>query len=154
MDSPVLTAALAKALERQAKAGRDRLEPGTHRVNTEVTLSVRGTVKVGEDEEFIPTVAFPHKLTMALFMRYAGATGPNAMKALVRALSEALDINRLPEAQKEAKLAAIREVADLAVAEEAVRESLADLPKATRRGRVSVKVKVDAVEIASIEKVG
>lgn len=153
MDS-VVTAALAKALEKLAKSGRDSLEPGTHRVDAEVTVTVRGTVKVGEDEEYSPTVGIPLKVAMALFMRYSGATGPNAMKALIRAMSEAMEIGRLPELQKAAKLAAIREVADLAEAEETVRERLGELPKATRKGRVQAKVKLESVVVSETAKVG
>lgn len=145
MESPV-TAALANALGKLAKKGRSDLAAGEHELDATVTLHVTGTVKVGEDEDYIPTASIPLKATLALFMRYAGVTGPVAMKALVKAMNEAHAISLLSDKEKKTRLEAIREIADLDEAEVAVNKQLGALDEKTRVGKVNVKVVVEEVE--------
>lgn len=132
-------AALAKTLETMAKDARDELAPGEYAVATKVTLDVQGTVRVSDDELYTPTTSVPVKAALALFMRYSGCTGPAAMAALVRAMTEAVAMG-----EKGAKT--IPEVADLEAAEERVLAGLAKLPAKSRRGKVCVKAAVQVVE--------
>lgn len=151
MDALILTA-LGKALEKDAKKVRDGLKPGDHVVEGEVTLTYKGTVKVGEAENYIPTVDIPLKTAMALFVRYAGVTREAAVEALIRAMTEALEIEALKGKDKERAIEAIREVADLDAAEKAVRAGLDELPEKTRVGKVTVKVAVAAREEEEAER--
>lgn len=147
--SPIVLAALADLAGKKAKGNRDKLGVGEHDFEAEVTLKLSGSVNVLEDESYTPTVKIPHKLAMALFLRYAGVTGPAAMDALVRAMTEALrveaEIEGLKGKAKKAAMDAIREVADLDAAEAAVVKGLAELPKESRRGKVIVSASMEVV---------
>ncbi|HEY9818671.1 MAG TPA: hypothetical protein V6D20_23120, partial [Candidatus Obscuribacterales bacterium] len=81
--------ALNTATAKLAKDVRDDVGPGTYVVDEVVAFRVTGTVKVGEDESYVPTTSVPTKAALALFMRYSGCTGPRAMEALARAMTEA-----------------------------------------------------------------
>jgi len=137
--------ALARTLDKQAKAARDDLEPGEYEVRERVTLDVSGIVKVFEDHQYQPTTHIPLKVALALFVRYSGAVGQNAMNALVRAMREALEIESLPRQERKATVEAIRELADLEAAEATVRTGLAELPPQNRRGRITVAALVEPV---------
>lgn len=139
----LITAALAKELEKLAKEGRDELPVGTHEVSATVTLHVEGTVKVGADGTYTPTTSIPMKAAFALFMRYSGITGPAAMDALTRAMTEALTLGKDAEAT-------LAELADLEAAEAKVRAGLDALPAQTRKGAVAVKATVsETAEVAN-----
>ena len=150
MNKALVYAALAKVFTDKAAAARKDLEVGRHEVEAQVVVSLTGTVQVKEDLEYTPTTSIPHKATMALFMRYAGITGPNAMKALVRALSESMEIGQLGKKAQASRLAAIQELADLDAAEAMVRKGLGELPKATRNGAVTAKVEVGPVRVSPL----
>lgn len=134
---PLIVAALARTLKKQ----KSDLTPGKHTVDAVVTLTIHGTVTVGESTFYRPTASIPLKSALALFMRYSGVTGPAAMNALVRAMSEAVTT---PEAE-------LREIADLEAAEAQVRAGLERLPLAPRAGAVKVDVKVS--ELRNVRKV-
>jgi hypothetical protein len=142
---PEILAALANVLSKDAKGVRDCLPPGEYAIDSEITLAIKGKVDVLEDEEYTPTAKIPHKLAMALFIRYAGVTGPLAMDALVKAMTEAMAIEALEGKAKKAALKAIGEVADLDAAEDVVIKGLGELPKATRNGKVNVSADVRVV---------
>jgi hypothetical protein len=146
---PAVLAALANVLSKDIKKVRDELKPGEYSLDAEVTLAVKGTVEVLEDEEYTPTAKIPHKLAMALFVRYAGVTGPLAMDALVKAMTEAMAIEALEGKAKKAALKAIGEVADLDAAEKVVIKGLGELPKESRNGKVNVSAKVSVVAAGS-----
>lgn len=151
MDALTITA-ISKELAKQAKKVRDDLAVGEHVIEGDITLSYNGVVKVCEDESYTPTTAIPLKTALALFLRYSGVTGPAANTALIKAMTEALEIERLTGKAKKDAVEAIREVADLDAAEEAVRQGLAELPEATRKGKVNAKVKVEVKEKAALEE--
>ena len=151
MDALLMTA-LGKALEKDAKKVRGELEPGDHTVEGTVTLDYKGTVNILEDETYIPTITVPFKTALALFVRYAGITREAAMEGLVKAMTEALETEKLKGKEKKAAVEAIRELADLTEAEEKVRAGLAALPKETRNGKVTVKVAVAAREEEEAER--
>ena len=143
MNDNVLIRALADYFGKQAKKTRKDLPVGEHSLDEVITLHVRGGVKVGKNTEYRPTGEIPTKLAFALFIHYSGITGPAAMKALVKALKQAAELAALPEKELETKLAAIREVADLAQAEAEVTKGLAQLPLKTRNGTVKTIVEID-----------
>jgi hypothetical protein len=145
MDALVLTA-LGKALEKEAKEVRGELKPGDHVVEGEVTLCYTGTVNILEDETYTPTIAVPFKTALALFVRYAGITREAAMEGLVKAMKEAMETEKLTGKKKKEAVEAIRELADLAEAEERVREGLAELPKETRNGKVTVRMAITEIK--------
>jgi hypothetical protein len=151
MDALILTA-LGKALEKDAKKVRGELTPGDHTVEGTVTLDYTGTVNILEDETYTPTIAIPFKTVLALFVRYAGVTREAAMEGLVKAMTEALETEKLTGKKKKEAVEAIRELADLDEAEEKVRAGLDELPKGTRNGKVTVKVAVTAHEEEEAEK--
>jgi len=143
--TPAVLAALAAELAKSAKDGRIMLDVGEHSVHAEVTLAIDGSVTVSEDEIYTPTTSIPLKLALALTIRYAGITGPLAMNALVRAMTEALTIDALTGKAKKTAEAAISELADLDAAEARVLAGLAELPKKSRMGKVKVVAKVEVL---------
>ncbi len=138
----ILTAALSNALAKTAKSDRDSLPVGRHALDETVTLRVTGSVLVSEDTEYTPTASIPLKAALALFVRYSGVTGQAAMDALTRAMTEALETGT-NAAQN------MREMAILDAAEATVRAGLTDLPKAPRKGPVTVQVAVSQVGAGS-----
>lgn len=134
----VTQALISNVVTKAAKKDRKGLEPGKYEVDEEITLRVKGTVKVGVDGTKTPTHRIPMLETLALFMRYSGVTGGSALKALEKAMAEALSMDK--EARE-----AIAEVADLKAAEKAVRATLEALPKTPRKGSVTVSGSVTVV---------
>lgn len=141
------TRALKDALDKEAKRTRDEIPVGTHEIDETVSLHIKGTMSVLEDEDYGPTAEIPLKVSLALFMRYAGVTGDLAMSALTKAMKEAMEIQGLPAKERKTKLAAIREIADLETAEQKVQKSLDELPGKTRKGRVITRALVQEVSI-------
>jgi len=135
--------ALANLLMKEAKARRETLTPGEYSIDEQVTLDVKGLIRVFEDHSYQPTTSIPLKVTLALFLRYSGVTGQHAISALVRAMSEALVIDELPKEERRTTVEAIRELADLEEAERIVTSSLEQLPPQNRKGRVNVKATVN-----------
>lgn len=146
---PPVLAAIAAELAKGAKESRDGLAVGEHPVCAEITLSIDGTVNVGEDERYVPTTSIPLKLALALTLRYAGVTGPAAMNALVRAMTEAIEIDALTGKAKKSAEAAISELADLDKAEAMVLAGLAALPEKSRKGKVRVDAKVEILSASA-----
>ena len=124
--------ALAKTFADEAKKARKSLAPGEYAADATVTVEVSGTVSVSEDETYTPTTSVPVKAALALFMRYSGVTGPAAMDALTRAMTEAVAMGA-----KGAET--IPEVADIEAAEAKVIAGLKALPPKSRAGKVRVK---------------
>jgi len=147
---PAVLAALANVLPKDAKKSRDGLAAGEHEIDTEITLAIKGKVNVSADEEYTPTVKVPLKVTLALFTRYSGVTGPAAMKALTKAMTEALAIEKMTGPDKKNALKAIGEIADLEAAEAQLDAALFELPKANRVGKVNVKAAVEVVAAGSV----
>ena len=144
--------ALAATLTKAAKARRNELTTGTHEIAETVTLEVNGEVRVLEGETYTPTADIPIKVALALFCRYAGVTGPAAMDALTRAMTEALAIDGLKGKAKKNAYAAIGELANLDAAEKRVRAGLDALPTKSRNGKVSASVEVVVAEAQIIER--
>lgn len=126
--------AMAKALDTEIKK-RDDLVTGTYDVAETVTLNVQGTVSKFPDEEYTPTVKIAHKVAMALLVRHCGITGQAALNALERAIKESIEVDDKSETY-------IAAMADLTVAETKVQNMLNELPKATRAGKTTIKVKI------------
>jgi hypothetical protein len=123
----------------KTEAARDALTVGKHLINETLTLHLQGTITVGEDSEYTPTVSIPYKEAFALFVRYCGVTREAAIDAMVKAMKEALTT------KDEAK-ELIAEIADLEAAEELVQAGLEALPKQTKKGQVTAKVTIEEVK--------
>ena len=145
----VETLALAKAIKEKAlKDARKNLTVGTH--NVDVTAHISGTITVGADEEFIPTVCVPLKAAMALFIRYCGITRNAAETALVKAMTEALNnAQRGAETVDTVAGAISEEESIIAACEAQVTKMMGALPKQTRSGKVTTKLTVAPVEVAA-----
>lgn len=136
-------AALANALTKVAKARRDEIPVGTMKIDEEVTIRCVGEVVTLEDSNQTPTSHIPTLLSWALFIHHAGITGPAAVKALVAAMTEAIEISALKgKARKEAE-AKIEAIADLDKAMATVKAEMKKLPKKTRKGAVRPNVVVE-----------
>lgn len=135
---PATVAALAKLASDRAKKGRADLKAGAYSFSEDITLHVEGTVLVSEDETYVPTTSVPTKATLALFMRYAGVTGPAALEALKRAMTEAIELDSKAAG-------ALAEMADIEATEAAVVAGMEALPKKTRKGKVNVKATMNVV---------
>lgn len=117
---------------------RDSLPVGKHQVNGTLTLHVQGTITVGEDFEWVPTVSIPYKTAFALFVRYSGITREAAVDSMVKAMKEALTT------EAEAK-DLMENIADLEKAERIVQAGLEAMPKQPKKGAVTAKVTVTEV---------
>lgn len=123
---------LSKLLAKEAKGVRGKVRAGEHELDEEILLRVVGTLNVGEDHTYIPTVSMPHKAVLALFVRYCGVTREAALGHLEQAMKDAL----LKDENAEEMLQA---VADLDEAEARVQATLEELPQMVRKGAVTVK---------------
>jgi hypothetical protein len=123
---------LAKLLEKEAKKARPDVTAGEYELDEEILIRLDGTLNVGEDHPYIPTVSIPHKEVLALFVRFCGITREAALEHLQAAMKAALT-----EGDDAAELLA--GMADLAEAEARVQKTLTALPQVVRRGAVSTK---------------
>ena len=140
MDKLILLG-LAKAIEKLAKTeeAREAVKPGAYNLDQEVVIHLSGSLKVGEDSEYTPTTSIPYKTALALFLRYSGITGPAAMTALVKAMTDAIQLGA--EGEESAEIVAA--IADIEAAEKAVQAGLDKLPKKTKAGAVTNKLTVE-----------
>jgi hypothetical protein len=127
MDNAVL-AAIAPNLTKLAKAARGDLAPGTYELDEVVEVRVKGTLKVGEDYEQCNTGKVPMYETLARALHTAGVTGPAALKAIEKAMREALESGGPVEGLADTD--AIKAI------EAQVRERFATLPKKAMAGKV------------------
>jgi hypothetical protein len=123
----------------KTEAARDALTVGKHQIDETLTLHVQGTITVGEDFEWVPTVSIPYKTAFALFVRYSGVTREAAMDAVTKAMKEALTT------EAEAK-ELMEDMAVLDKAEKIVQAGLEALPKQPKKGAVTAKVTVTEVK--------
>jgi len=141
----MLAAAMAVPAAK-CKTARQKIEVGTHAVDCNVHIT--GTLTVCEDEEYTPTASIPLKAALALFVRYSGATRDAAIKAMERAMIEALR-----SAESESGLPSddivMSEISDdIRVVDECMArvEALARaLPKKSRDGKVLSKLEMSIV---------
>ena len=125
------TIAIAKAVKKAATdRARNGLEPGQGQ-RVDVTVRVAGLINVAEDYDRTPTVNIPMLDALALAIHDAGITGKNALAALQRAMTRAI------EQDDDAKRIIAEQRASLETAEIAVRATLNELPKVTCRGAVT-----------------
>ena len=145
MDKLILLG-LSKAIEKLAKteAAREGCAPGAYQIDQEVVVHLSGSIKIGDDSEYTPTTSIPYKTAMALFLRYSGITGPAAMTALVKAMTDAIQLG----AEGEESVEMVAGIADLAEAEATVQAGLNKLPKKTKLGAVTQKLTAE-IKVAS-----
>jgi len=121
------------------------LPVGQVTVDEVVTLKVKADIRRGEDVEYTPTVSIPLKATMALLLARMGFQREMASALLVDAMSEALNGVRLGED------AICDRLADVDAAMARVTELTKALPKAVRKGAVTVKGTVEVVPVLEAE---
>lgn len=154
--SAVEVIALAKAIKGAAEtAARKELvvpegqDHKTYEVNA--VVNVKGSITVGQDEEFTPTACVPLKESLALFIRYCGITREAAKDALVKAMTDALN-------KQYRGAATVAEVGDaisdesevIADCEKQVVAMMEKLPKQKRNGKVTTKLEVTPVNRQSV----
>jgi len=107
------------------------LNPGTHHIDEEFVVRVRGTVEKHDDQMVAPTVSIPLVTTLALFWEKAGLNRDVALDLLREALTEAMD-NGMDENYQ-----ITQRIDDVQKAIKAVKQDLiAQLPKMPRTGKV------------------
>ncbi len=120
-----------------AKVWKDEetdLTTGTHYIDEEFVIRVRGFVEKQEDQLVTPTVSIPLISVLALFWEKAGIAQDQAMMLLREAITEAMD-----EGVGEDNHIKNR-IDDVSAAIAAVRtDLLAKLPKMPRAGRTITK---------------
>ena len=127
---------------------RGKVEPGEF--DFDFTVHVKGTAKVGNDSTKKPTVSIPIKEVLKLFVAYSGVTGKHALKAMERAVTDAL-IKREDNTAK----GAIDEAdsilkAGFAKAESIINETIENLPRTPVKGQVRMSFE----EIEKVETDG
>jgi len=116
------------------------LPVGQVTVDEVVTLHVKADIRRGEDGEYTPTISIPLKATLALLLARMGFQREMASALLIEAMTEALAGDRLGEETISER------IADVESAMARVQEITAALPKAVRKGAVTVKGSVEVVE--------
>jgi len=140
------TIALAKAIkDAAAKVARKGLSVGTHEVDFSAKIS--GTLTVGENEEYIPTVHIPLIATMAFFIRRCGITRAFALESLREAMTEALETEKKGAETIAPEIA--KDIEDIKEMLTQVTEMLGQLPKQERQGKVTTKLTVTPLELAT-----
>lgn len=134
----IQTLAVAKVIKDTAlKTARHEVDPGIYPVDTLVHIT--GTIRIGEDEEYIPTTSIPVIDALALMLHDAGITGPNAINTLMRAMTRALN-------QDEDAKAIIKGLrSDMEEAEAKVTAALDTLPVQIRHGKVTTKLTITEI---------
>jgi len=124
-------AAAANFLGKEAK-GLD-IPAGVYNLDgLEVRMKLRGKVKKGEDEEYVPTTSVPFKAVLALVFQRMGIQQPLMRQMFVDAMTQALlDGEKAEEYVKPF-------TKNYETWEQEVTSTLAALPKATRNGKLTV----------------
>lgn len=131
--------ALSKAVKAaQSKAARAEFGAGEHIVPT-FQVEVGGSLKVSADEEYVPTTSISLIGATSMALRRMGIQRGPFLKAMKEACQEALQSD-------EATRAALMADANVAEFEAAFREEFtAQLPKASRRGKVKAVLETKAL---------
>ena len=110
------------------------LESGTHFIDEEIVVRVRGSVEKRDDQLVAPTVSIPLIATLALFWEKSGITRDHALKMLREAMTEAM----ADGVSDDSKIG--DRITDVTAAIAAVRKDLIDeLPKMKRSGSLVLK---------------
>jgi hypothetical protein len=133
----ILAKAISKGTEKIAEALK--LTPGKHEIDETITLHVAGIITKSPDEDYIPTIAIPHKTVLALFVEKMGAVSSNVQEMLRVAMTEALSLGEDAEEKVSEKIKNL----DNAAAQ--VTALLGTLPKKTRSGKTVCKITVEEV---------
>lgn len=137
--NPITTLAVSKVIkEKEEKNACGELLPGEHTVDAVVRIT--GTIKVGEDESYTPTVDVPLKSTIAFLFKRMGFQRDAAAAMLRDAMTDALNAG-----EKGAETIAALD-ADVEAAKEMVTAMLGDLPKKVRKGKVTTKLSVKTID--------
>ena len=140
---PIETIALSKAANGLAKTARGEVETGLHAVD--FTVRIFGSVNVGEDYEQAPTASIPMKKALAALAYVAGCTGKAGIAKIERAMRIALENN--DDASR--ILAEIMPDVDR-IEKSVIAPMLAQLPKTSCKGKVTVKLATSEAISASV----
>ncbi len=124
------------------KGARKELPSGSAHTG-QATITFDYDLRVGEDEQYTPTIKIGQLAVMALALRKAGFMGPQIIKYVTEAAQEiAANDDSLDDALNE-------DVMKMEEAIDQVRKALAaSLPKRTRNGKVLGKAEVTGVMVS------
>ena len=137
------TIALSKLTAGKA---RGEMEVGKHEVD--FLARITGSVTVGQDEDYTPTAEIPIIPTLALFIRYCGITREAAEKALIRAMTDAIDNGETGKNKRDCILATISQ--EQRIIDEMmtrVTAAAAKLPKRKKNGKVTSKLTAEQFDV-------
>lgn len=124
------------------KGARAELAPGSEHTG-QATITFDYDLRVGDEEEYTPTIKIGQLPVMALALRKAGFMGPEILKYVTEAAREIAT----SEGSLNGELAS--DVADLEEAIDQVRNALSEaLPKRTRNGKILGKAHVTGVMVS------
>ena len=119
------------------KAASAALPAGEHEID--LTVRLTGKLVKGDDYTRLDTVSVPLIAALALAVRYAGATGDAAQKAICRAVREAAEMDKDSRAILEAKDGVADAVKDLK------KTMAAELPLKAMNGMVKAHLNAEVV---------
>ena len=129
-----MTDTIKALLAKVWKEEEANLMPGTHFIDDEIIVRVRGFVEKQEDQLVTPTVSIPLISVLALFWEKAGMAQDQALTLLREAMIEAMDAGTSEDDHIKSR------IDDVTAAIAAVRtDLLAKLPKMPRAGRTITK---------------
>lgn len=132
--NPATLAAIAKLAGDAARLTRNDLAPGTHEVDSVVTLVLDGSISVAADTEKAPTCSIPMLPAMALLVKRMGIQRDAALKLLRQVMQEALELGT------DAATELLEETGVLEAEIEIKEQVIQQLPKTPVKGGVKVKV--------------
>lgn len=69
----------------------DELPAGDYPIDGEIVLRLGGVAKKMKPEEYVPTVAIPHKLVLEILLGKMGAVGPAVEAQVFKAIEDAME---------------------------------------------------------------
>ena len=142
--SNVAIAVASNFLSKEAK--ELEIPVGVHELDgLEVRMILRGKAKKSQDEDYVPTISVPFKAVLALVFQRMGIQQPLMRQMFVDAMTEALRDGE----KAEEYVSAFTKNYETWEAE--VTSTLASLPKATRKGKLTVNGADYELEIVNPE---
>lgn len=138
ISTPELVAINKAITSKTVNAAMAALPPGEHEID--VTVRIKGKIVKGEDTMRVPTANVPLLPALALVAKYAGATGPAAINAIIDAVREAATMDK-----DAAEALVAREGIDIALAKLKAQIS-SELPKVRRAGVTKAYVGLETLQ--------
>ncbi len=128
----LISVAVVKELEAQLRKGA-RVSPGAYEVRGRMQLDVEATFSMLPDEDYRPTVSIPLKTTLALIVQRMGWPRDKTLELLAQCMTDAISAN------KDAAPYISERIAEVEIAMARVEALANQLPKKTRKGRLTCK---------------